>query len=55
MKPEQMTTIRIQHEGIVCEISQDAIILEEMLDICRRAINGVGFYCDEIIEKGEME
>jgi hypothetical protein len=46
-----MTTIRIEHEGIVCEVRQDAGVLDEMLDMCRRVVNGVGFFCGEIEEK----
>lgn len=48
-----MTTIRIEHEGVVCEVKQDATVLDEVLDMCRRAINGVGFFCGEIEKKIE--
>ena len=46
-----MTKIRIEHNGVVAEITQDAAVLDDVLDICRRAINGVGFYCGELEEK----
>ena len=46
--------VTIQTDNAVCEINEpDAIMLDDVIDMCRRALNGVGFYCKELVQ--EME
>jgi hypothetical protein len=45
-----MTTVTIKHNDVTCSISEDVVMLDDMIALCRRAINGVGFHCEELVE-----
>jgi hypothetical protein len=46
--------VTIETENAICEISEpNTIMLDDVIDMCRRAINGVGFHCKELVQ--EME
>ena len=43
--------VTIETENATCEISEpNTIMLDDVIEMCRRAINGVGFHCNELIE-----